>query len=377
MKKSFSLKDHLFNKESVAYLAERFAHAHASFDTAGFVRDVMAKLPSLELKERIVWIAEILENYLPKDFKRTSKIILKALPEPLDPSKTDDDFGSFIFAPLGVYVVRNGLAKESLEESFRALLEITQRFSMEDSIRYFLNEFPEETLAVLHQWSVHPHYHVRRLVSEGTRPLLPWSGRLKLDQKEAVPFLDTLHSDSTRFVTRSVANHLNDISKKNPELVITLLKQWKKVGKQDPQELEWMARHALRTLVKQGNADALQHLGYYAPLSLRVARFKLEAASKKIKQDGMLAFSFEITVNEDSNLMIDYAISFMKANGKNKPKVFKIKKAKIQKGETVSIAKIHRFRADATTYTLYPGKHAVTLQVNGIQFDSAEFEVIR
>ncbi|PHS10301.1 MAG: hypothetical protein COA78_11495, partial [Blastopirellula sp.] len=173
----FSLKDQLFNKNRVAYLADLFHAADTQFDSAGFVRDTMKQLKRLELKERIVHITGVLENYLATNFKDAAKQIAAALPAPLDPTKTDDDFGDFIFAPLGEFVVRNGLEKKHLKLSLKTLKAITQRFSMEDAIRAFINTHPDETLGELEKWSTDKNYHVRRLVSEGTRPLLPWSGR--------------------------------------------------------------------------------------------------------------------------------------------------------------------------------------------------------
>jgi 3-methyladenine DNA glycosylase AlkC len=375
MKKSFSLKDHLFNKESVTYLSELFWRSDPSFKKEEFIAQVMTKLNKLELKERIVWIAEVLEDHLSKDFKKASKQIQKALPAPLDPLKTDDDFGSFIFAPLGEYVVRNGLSKEHLELSLLTIHELTQRFSMEDAIRYFINAYPKETLQALKEWSRHEHYHVRRLVSEGTRPLLPWSGRISLEVTQPVPFLDALHADGTRYVTRSVANHLNDISKKHPKLVVDLLAKWKKEGKQDLKELQWMTRHALRTLVKQGNKEALSLLGYAHDPKIKVEQFSVKPSSKKIAPGEVLSFSFTITALENTELMVDYIIDFVKAKGGTKPKVFKIKKVRLKKGESVSIMKNHRLLADATTFVLHLGKHTVTLQINGKKFDSADFVI--
>lgn len=375
MKKSFSLKDHLFNKESVTYLAELFAKSDPAFKKDAFIAQVMTKLKKLELKERIVWIAEVLEDHLSKDFKKASKQIVKALPAPLDPLKTDDDFGSFIFAPLGEYVVRNGLSKEHLELSLQTIHELTQRFSMEDTIRYFINAYPKETLQALEGWSNHEHYHVRRLVSEGTRPLLPWSGRISLEATEPVPFLDVLHADGTRYVTRSVANHLNDISKKHPKLVVDLLTKWRREEKQDLKELQWMTRHALRTLVKQGNKEALRLLGYAHDPKIKVEQFSLKPASKKIAPGEALSFSFTITALENTELMIDYIIDFVKANGGTKPKVFKIKKIQLKKGESTSIMKKHRLLADATTFVLHKGKHTVTLQINGKKYGSEDFVI--
>lgn len=371
--KGFSLKDHLFNKEKIKYLAARFSAVYSDFNEPVFIEDVMSRLSEFELKQRIVLIAEALEKQLPPDFVEACAIIVKALPEPLDPDKTDDDFGSFIFAPLGEYVVRNGLQKQYVDTSLATLKEITQRFSMEDAIRYFINGFEKETMKTLLVWTKDPHYHVRRLVSEGTRPLLPWSGRIGLEVTVPVSFLDTLYADETRFVTRSVANHMNDMSKTHPELVIQTLMKWKNQGSQDMQELDWIVRHSLRTLIKQGNREALELLGYAANPAVVVERFYISPDSRKIIPGETLSFSFEIMAKDDTRLMIDYVIDFVKANGQIKSKVFKLKKVSLSKGEVIQVQKKHKMLADATTFTLYPGKHAVTLQINGAQMQKGTF----
>ncbi len=373
MKKRFSLKDHLFNVDTVTYLGDLFHKTDLSFDTKKFVKEVIAGCVSRELKERIVLIAEVLEQHLPKDFKKATQIIAKALPPPLDPSKIDNDFGSFIFAPLGEYVVRNGLSRENLTVSLPLLYELTQRFSMEDAMRAFLNEFPKETLAIYKKWVKDKNYHVRRLVSESTRPFLPWSKRIGIDRNTPMQFLDLLYRDTTRYVTRSVANHLNDISKQDPLLVLETLKRWKKEGKQDAKELEWMTKHALRTLLKKGNMEALALLGYQASAPITVEQFAL--FSNRIEVGDTVTFSFGLIAQEDALLRIDYAIDFLKANGAHKPKVFSIKKIQLIKDQKISVVKNHKLRADATTFTLYRGVHKVTLLINGMKYDSLEFIV--
>ncbi len=102
----FSLKDHLFNREKTEYLGELFAANDSEFSKKAFVSSVMKKLPALELKQRIVLIAEVLESHLPDHFPAAVERMMGSLPPPLDESKTDDDFGDFIFAPLGEFVVR-------------------------------------------------------------------------------------------------------------------------------------------------------------------------------------------------------------------------------------------------------------------------------
>ena len=375
MQKDFSLNDHLFNEETVSYLASCFKDFDSIFNDTEFVREVCKAFPSLTLKERISRIAEVLAHHLPNDFEESSAIIRGSLPEPLDPTRTDDDFGSFIFAPLGAYVVQHGCTEEHLDTAYTTLHAITQRFSMEDSIRSFINRFPTETLAVLTRWAVDPHYHVRRLVSEGTRPLLPWSGRIVYDHTTTLPLLDSLYADRTRYVTRSVANHLNDISKKHPQLVIARLQKWEKEGRQAQDELDWIKRHALRTLLKQGNQDALALLGYDLMPKIEVVSFTLAKHAEILSAGETLEFMCEIHAHADVRLMIDYSIDFVKARGGTKPKMFKLKKVFLKKGESCTLTKRQRLLADATTYRLYSGEHRVTIYINGVAHGTVPFTI--
>jgi 3-methyladenine DNA glycosylase AlkC len=370
----FSLKDQLFNRNRVQYLAGLFHAADENFNASGFVRDTMKQLKKLELKERIVHIAVTLESHLATDYRVAARQIADALPPPLDPTKTDDDFGDFIFAPLGEYIVRNGLAKKHLKLSLKTLKALTQRASMEDAIRTFINTHTDGTLGELKKWSTDKNYHIRRLVSEGTRPLLPWSRRLSIDTATAIPLLDTLHADPTRYVTRSVSNHLNDIAKTHPQQVLSALKRWKQEGAQEASELQWMSRHALRTLVKQGNPQALMFLGFKPNPQIRISKFAL--ISSAIRPGQAIEFSFTVAALRDEPLLVDYVIDFVKANGTLSPRVHKLKQIRLKKNESATIAKRHVLRANATTYTLYPGTHHVTLQINGKSFGSQSFELL-
>lgn len=368
----YSLKDALFNADKVAYLAGLFGAADARFDAAGFERDVMAEMLPLELKARMHLIARVLAAYLPDDFVDAAAVIERALPAELDPTKTDDDFGDFIFGPLGEYVAANGLAH--FETAMQTLKAITKRFSMEYAIRPFLNAAPAQTLAVLRVWAQDENYHVRRLVSEGTRPKLPWGMKIGLTIEDALPLLDALHSDPTRYVTRSVANHLNDISKMAPALVVETLTHWHGQGRQTSKELDWMTRHALRTLVKQGESAAMALLGYVPDPPINVGPIVLDA--KKVSVGSVLSFEVAITAEAPAKLLVDYEVEFVKADGARKPKVFKLKQVALGAGETVVLSKKHRFKGDATTFKLYPGRTKITLKINGISNGAAEFDLV-
>ncbi|GAB5403242.1 MAG: hypothetical protein Aurels2KO_14730 [Aureliella sp.] len=372
--KRFSLKDELFNKSKVVYLAGLLSNADASFDKERFVKTTMKGFLPLELKARIGKITDALEECLDDDFRKASDHLIASLPPPLDPKKSDDDFGDFIFAPYGEFVVRRGLSRKHLKRSLKTLKEFTKRFSMEYAIRDFINEFPNEALSQLEKWAADSNYHVRRLVSEGTRPILPWSKRLTIDPLTPLPLLDVLHADRTRYVTRSVANHLNDVSKSDAPAVLARLKQWKKEARQEPAELAWMARHAMRTLVKQGDQRALKMLGFRDKPRITVETFALRNA--EVRPGEAIEFDLTISASREESLLVDYVVDFVKANGKLSPKVHKLKQLTIGAGETASLSKRHPLRANATTYKLYPGTHRVTLQINGSALDSRDFELV-
>ncbi len=371
MAEKFSLKDHLFNEQTVGQLAAEYAAGIAGFDAERFIREALAGFPERELMARMEWIADCLEGQLAPDFATMADQLLAALSERLDETKKDDDFGHFIHAIPGILAVRHGLETDR-SRAMGLLYEATQRFSMEFYIRAFINRWPEETMAELAVWATDSNYHVRRLVSEGTRPRLPWATNIILTPEQSMPLLDSLHADPTRFVTRSVANHLNDLSKIVPDAVLELLAKWFREGRQSEKELVWMRRHALRTLIKQGHAGAMTALGYRTDAPVK-AQIILGQPEVKIGD----ALTFEVILNNDEDLpvLIDYRIDFMRAGGKRAEKVFKLKSSDLRAGKVLKIKKSHRFKGDATTFTLYEGPHRIIAQVNGRDVAEVGFEL--
>ena len=365
------LKDILFNKTKVEQIAREIHRVYPSFKINEFVLAVMSKFPELELKARISWIAACLKKYLPVDYKRAVGILVKALPAPNNPELSDNDFGDFIYAPYAEYVAKNGCTKKYLQFSLNTLYEITQRFSAEDAIRYFINTFPLETLKVLLVWSKDSHYHVRRLCSEGTRPKLPWAQKINIAISAPLPILDNLFSDKTRYVTRSVANHINDISKIEPALAIETIGDWQKSGKQTPEEMDYIIRHSLRTLVKQGDPTAMKFLGFRHDPRVSLSKFRVP---KQVRMNTPLEFSFIIQPHEDTDVIIDYIIYFQNKSGKlNSKKIFKLTKLALTRNKSVIVSKRHMLREVMTTRTLYPGKHEIEIQINGSRLAKGSF----
>jgi len=371
MKEKFFLKDALFNRSKVEKIAFEIKDVYPAFNERLFVKDVLACFSSLELKDRMYHIRHMLAKYLPPVYEEAVTILLKALPPALDTQKTDNDFGDFIYAAYADFVSFYGCTKKDVLFSLAALQKITKRFSVEFAIRDFVNSFPKETLEMLYNCSLSENYHERRLSSEGLRPALPWAKKLTIDYHEPLFILDNLFCDNTRYVVRSVANHLNDISKKDAPLVLSLLKRWKKSKKQTPAQMQYLINHALRTLVKQGNKEALSFLGYQPNPAINISKFKLFFQTVHIGDT--LFFELNIEALKEVKLMIDYIIYFQTKSGKLRPKVYKFKRLVLQKNESMTLQKKHLFKTHMSTRTLYEGEHTLEIQINAHIVQSTSF----
>jgi 3-methyladenine DNA glycosylase AlkC len=370
MEQNFQVRD-VFNEDVVNQLAENLARVWRGFDAKRFRQSIHSKLESLTFSERSNLIRDSLWEYLPKDYPGALEIILKALPPELATCEVTG-YGGFIVLPQNEYVAKYGL--EYYDLSMQALYKMTKRFTAEGAIRPFLQRYPQQTLAILSEWAEDENCHVRRLVSEGTRPRLPWTMQLKQFIEEPRPvlqLLEKLKTDSELMVRRSVANNLNDIAKDHPDLVVKTLRRWKKL---DYDGTQWLIGHAARTLVKQGKKEVLAVLGYSPKIDVVVSKIKLD--KPVVEMGGDLNFLFEIksTSPQSQDLVIDYIIHHVKANGKLAPKVFKLTKKTLKAGETLLLAKRHSFRP-ISTRKYYPGKHMLEIQVNGAKYGKVEFEL--
>ena len=371
MAQGFSLADQLFNAGKVAGLGQRVAAAAPGFAAGAFAEAVMTRLPELELKARIGWIAECLDARLPRDFDDLAAVILAALPPSCDPGLSDGDFGDFIYAPLGELVVRRGLDRP--ERALDLLEELTQRFSMEYAIRPFLNAHEDLVFARLAAWCGHPHYHVRRLVSEGTRPRLPWGVRLPVfvgDPGPVLGLLEELKDDPSEYVRRSVANNLNDIAKDHPDLAARTGRRWLKGAGVERRRL---VGHGLRTLVKNGHPTARDALGFVTDPKVE-ATLDLDPATLPIGGALNLTVGLRSRSRKAQRLVVDYAVHHLRANGKTSAKVFKIRVLELAAGERIVLAKKHSF-APRSVRRYYAGVQEIELLVGGRSLARRRFEL--
>jgi len=369
--KRFSLKDHLFNEMKVLRLASEIKKVYPVFKQKQFVNTVMEQMLNLELKARIEHIVDCLTLYLPNNFEQALKIILEALPETLDPTKTDEDYGDYLYEVYNSYIARHGCNEQYFDLSMEALEQTTQRFSAEFALRYFIKFDEQTTLRQVTKWSQDKNYHVRRLASEGIRPNLPWGGKITTNPEKIIEALDNLYYDKTRYVVRSVANNLNDISKIDYSLVLQTLTRWKQEGKQNPREFNYLVRHALRSQIKVGESKVMNFLGYNPKIKYSIS----EVNHKKVVVLGeKQELEFVIRAEQSGQYMIDYVLFFQKKDGTLSGKTFKIKDVYLKRGQVLEIEKKHLFRP-MTTKQLYPGKHAWCVQINGVQGEQYLFDL--
>jgi 3-methyladenine DNA glycosylase AlkC len=280
---------------------------------------------------------------------------------------------SFRYLPHVFFVAEYGLGH--FELSMQAQYALTQRFTAEFSIRAFIEKYPEQTLARLREWSADDNVHVRRLVSEGTRPRLPWAPRLALFQQDPGPVLELLEllkDDPELYVRRSVANNLNDIGKDNPALLVDTAVSWSEGASE---ERRWLIRHALRSALKRGETKALAVLGFSAQPKIEIRRVEISPQRVCIGESIRLAFDLVAGGTETQRLLVDFKIHYVKVNGTTRAKVFKLRSLDLVPGQTVRLEKQVSCR-EMSTRKHYPGQHLIELLVNGQTFPLGAFELV-
>lgn len=360
-----ALKNIFFTCEFMDKLSSVIVAHCPAFDKSAFLNDVYTSgWDELALKARMRHTTEALGRQLPANFRIALDILSKA-----EADLNHHDFDLMVFSD---YVALYGL--DDWEASLPALERFTQRMSAEFAVRPFIIADQPRMMAQMLTWANHEHEQVRRLATEGCRPRLPWGislPALKADPSPILPILNRLKDDPAETVRRSVANNLNDIAKDNPVVVIDVLRGWQHI---DTPEIQWITNHALRTLIKSGNPYALELIGYAVGGAFSVRHLTVEPATVALGDSITLSFTVESHSDNPQNLMIDYAMHFMKANGQLKPKVFKLARRQIAPGAAIDISRKHSFRA-ISTRVYYPGPHAIEIQINGQVSARANFTV--
>ena len=354
-------------------IAAMIERVHPVFPTRAFVEQALRSYEDLELMPRARHIARALGDHLPADYPEALDIVLRSIGPPVD-SAMGQGMAPFLYLPHTYWVAERGLGH--LDASVRAMHAITQRFSFEFGIRPFIERHPHEMLAVLERWCADPNVHVRRLVSEGTRPRLPWASRLRVferDPRPVIALLERLRDDPDEYVRRSVANHLNDLGRADPALLVDVCTRW---AEDAPPARARLIRHALRTLVKRGDPHALTVLGYGVRAKVALQRASIEPSRAPIGGAVTVAFELASEARRMQRVLVDLRVTYAGARaGADRTKVFKLDAGELEPGGTMAFGKRLSLR-QMSTRTHYPGVHRVEALVNGAAIELGVFEVV-
>ena len=347
----------LYDQKLLKRMSAGLSQVWPKFDRKRFDA-LMPRLQPLEMKPRVRLIRDELQSLLPDDYSQALAILMRSL-------KTEK-LSSFDLWPYTEFIQLYGI--EDRVRSLDALKEITKFFTSEWAVRPFLTKYPQETLKFLESCARDKDVHVRRWSSEGSRPRLPWGERLHAFVKDPRPtlrILEILKFDEELYVRKSVSNHLNDIAKDHPALVVKTLARWKsEAGEKHAAKIDWTIRRSLRTLIKDGHVGALALIGVSDKAKIELIGFK--ATPRRIELGDRIEFQFQVRSKglKPQKLVVDYIVHFVKANKTTAPKVFKLKTVEIPANGLLEFSKRHHIKP-ITTRVYYPGLHFVEIQING------------
>lgn len=351
----------LFNPLIAEKIAIAIKRSYPQFDTKSFLRDIGPMLASLELKERVAFLAMRLQSHLPDDPKKSIPILVKAL------KQNDGDLigiEQFALWPLTHFISLYGL--DDFDLSMNALKEMTKLFTSEFAVRAFFIKDSKNTLRIFRQWLNDDNDHVRRLVSEGSRPLLPWGQKLHCfaeNPELTWTLLEKLKNDPSEYVRKSVANHINDHSKQHPEYVLKKLLEWHQ-AEDKTSELAWVIRHASRSLIKKGYKKAFILHGV-EDLKIKVIEQKILNKKIKLGESLNVMVSLENISKKSAQIILDHELHLLKANNKHSVKVFKGKKITLAPNEIVTLQMAIPIRL-VTTRVYYGGEQYWSIKINGV-----------
>ncbi|MEV4410335.1 DNA alkylation repair protein [Catellatospora sp. NPDC049609] len=351
------LKDHI-DDASLTRLAAAVRRVHPAFPGDEFRAAARHGLAPLALKQRVSAVAAQLGRFLPQEFPDAARILRETVAAtPLD---------MWSAWPATEYVAVHGLGHP--DDALATLAALTPHATAEFAVRPYLAAHPGRTLARLHEWAADPDQHLRRLASEGSRPRLPWATRVPLlaDPQVTIPLLDRLHDDPEPYVRRSVANHLNDITKDHPDVALGTARRWAAAGGDGT---AWVIRHALRSLVKQGRPEALELLGFDHAADVDVTGLTVTPGTLAI--GGQVTIAFTLTAGTGVRAVVDYVVHHAGARGPRAPKVFKLTTATLAAGVPRQVTRRHTFQ-HVSVRRLHPGPHRIDIQVNGRVLAGAE-----
>lgn len=366
-----ALLKHQLDSAAIRQISEVLSELLPDFAGEAFCQAAVDGLEPLELKQRVNHLVTVLGDFLPQDFTAAAAVLKQVKshwPEPIAQAGWNNNYAAW---PLIDYVERYGLLHPV--EALAVLKTLTPLFTAEFAIRSFIRQHFELTYETLLQWCDDSDAHVRRLASEGIRPRLPWAQhlqRLKNDPRLILPILNKLKDDTSDYVRRSVANNLNDISKDHPQLVLGLCHDWQQ---QITTERHKLIRHALRTLVKAGNVDALALQGYTIEPQYQLRQFSVRDKKLRLEQPTQMSAELTATAETMQQWLLEYRIGFS-GKGKTLNKRYRWNTLDIAPQQAVKLDKVLIFK-QLKNRGYISGDYAIELLLNGVAIAKTELEL--
>lgn len=128
-------------------------------------------------------------------------------------------------------------------------------------------------------------------------------------------------------------------------------------------------KHGCRTLLKRSDKDILKLFDFHQPTKIKLGNFTYTKITSSKKS---LDFSFTLCSDDILGVVrVEYAIDFLRKNGKQNKKVFQIYSGDLNI-KRKSFLKTYSFK-DISTRKYYKGIQKLSIIVNGVEFIQKEF----
>jgi len=320
---------------------------------------------ALSLMQRVHLLADCFANQLAESLDLSQKSIYHQAIEALPRVAAGlPDMVQFIFPQM---IVVWGLKRpELIKESLYGLQQLTELYTSELAMRQFIAHHAESEVLwrQLQQWVWSENPHHRRLACESMRPRLPWAEHLSVtlqNPEKSLIVLQPLWQDPHPYVRKSVANHLNDHLKFNRDWAYNLLQKW---VKNPSPATQWIVKYALRNVLKAGEPQAYQILGFPSADQFVVKAWQWQFM--QIDKGWQLVLQGQLHVTEAvsaQKVRLDWRLQWQTRQGKIRTKVFKGLEAEVPLAKPLSFQKVLKLKGQA--YDDLQTMLQVQLQVNG------------
>ena len=227
-------------------------------------------------------------------------------------------------------------------------------------------------LSITGSWINDPDQRVRRLIVEAFRPRGVWKKHIKELKNNPTlvkPLLQKAIADESLYVRKAGANNINDISKDNPDVVISWTQEWFREGNKVQ---KWSVKQGLRGLLRENNKDALAILGFNQTDSIQMQW--TNKLNKTVKINTIIPIEFTLKNNRDSDIDLRMHM-LLESPGKGKNlriKNYIITTINLKGKESKFISKKFHF-VDYNSTPRLPGKYTMILYCNGNEIKKKSF----